>query len=231
MKAFIAGTSLLETPLFDGWETISVQTPHGEVMLRTTPGFVFLQRHGHEKLPPHRINHPANIWALKSVKVQNVVAINSVGSLQAGIKPGAFVIPDDFFSPCNVPTFFDEQMRFTVPRMGQALAKRLHAVCLNLKMDVKLGGVYVQTTGPRLETRAEVSFFSKVGDIIGMTLASEATLCMELRIPYVSICSVDNYCNGIITRPLTVPQIARNAKKSRQALQRLISTLVRENGL
>ena len=189
-----------------------------------------MQRHGTQNVPPHNINHLANVWALKSVKARNIVAINSVGSLQARIKPGSFVIPDDFFSPCRVPTFFEEEMRFTVPHMDEALAKRLYRLCRKLDMDVTPGGTYIQTTGPRLETRAEINFFKRFGDIVGMTLASEVTLCMEQGIPYVSICSVDNYCNGIGRKPLTVAQMTRNTKKSMQAFERLINTLVQENG-
>jgi 5'-methylthioadenosine phosphorylase len=231
MKAFIAGTSMLDAPLFDGWEEIVVQTPYGEVLPRIRSGYIFLQRHGAQRVPPHRINHLANIWALKSMKVQKIVAINSVGSLQPGIEPGSFVIPDDFFSPFQAPTFFDKEMRFTVPRMNEGLARRLHRVCLKLDMNVRLGGVYIQTAGPRLETRAEINFFSKIGEVIGMTLASEATLCMEQRLPYVPICSVDNYCNGIISKRLTVRQIAMNAKKSVEILERLVGALIRESGL
>ena len=230
MKAFIAGTSLLSAPIFDRWVKIVVQTPYGEVLLRKTPGHVFLQRHGPQNVPPHNINHQANVWAMKSLKVQKVVAINSVGSLQTGIKPGSFVIPDDFFTLCGVPTFFEGEMRFTVPHMDKNLAKHLLRVCRRLDMDVTLGGIYIQTTGPRLETKAEINFFKRFGDIVGMTLASEATLCMEQRIPYVSICSVDNYGNGIAGKPLTVAQMTRNAKRSVRAFERLINTLVQENG-
>jgi purine nucleoside phosphorylase len=64
--------------------------------------------------------------------------------------------------------------------------------------------------------------------MVGMTLASEATLCMEQQIPYASICSIDNYCHGIMKKPLTVTEIVRNAKKSMQALEQLVRTLVEE---
>ena len=117
-----------------------------------------------------------------------------------------------------------------VPHMDEALAKRLYRFCRRLNMDVTLGGVYVQTTGPRFETKAEINFFRRFGDIVGMTLASEATLCMEQRIPYVSLCSVDNYGNGITRKPLTIQEVARSAKGSRQALERLVRALVQENG-
>jgi 5'-methylthioadenosine phosphorylase len=230
VKAFIAGTSMLSASIFDTWEKVPVLTPYGEVLLQKTSGYVFLQRHGTQKVPPHKINHLANVWALKSIKAQAVVAMNSVGSLQPGIKPGSFLIPDDFFSPSRIPTFFEDEMTFTVPHMDQGLAKRLHRVCSRLGMAATLGGTYIQTIGPRLETRAEITFFKTCGEVVGMTLASEATLCMEQRIPYVSICSVDNYGNGITNKPLTVAQIAKNSKKSMQAFESLINVLVREQG-
>ena len=230
MKAIIAGTSMLSTPTFDRWKKTVIETPYGEVLLRRTAGYVFLQRHGTRNVPPHNINHLANVWALKSVKAKKVVAINSVGSLQTRIKPGSFVIPHDFFSLCRAPTFFEEEMRFMVPWMDEDLAKRLYRASRKLDMGVMLGGIYIQTTGPRLETKAEINFFKRFGDIVGMTLASEATLCMEQGIPYASICSVDNYCNGIGGKPLTVAQITGNAKKSMLAFERLVNALVRENG-
>ena len=64
-------------------------------------------------------------------------------------------------------------------------------------------GVYVQATGPRLETRAEIAFFKTVGDVLGMTIASEATLAAELGLPYAALCSVDNYCHGIARSSVT----------------------------
>ena len=230
MKAFVAGTSMLESALFRSWERVVVPTPHGEVLLRKIDGFFFLQRHGEKMLPPHKINHLANMWALKSLKVKKIVAINSVGSLHEKVKPGTFLIPDDFFAPCRIPTFFDAELRFTVPHMNESLAKRLLGFCRKVKIDARLGGVYIEAVGPRLETKAEIRFFRTVGDVVGMTLASEATLCMELRIPYVSVCSIDNYCNGITREPLALPEIARNAKKSQQALERLVSAIIGENG-
>jgi purine nucleoside phosphorylase len=228
MRALIAGTSMLSSSLFDTWKEATLSTPYGKVLLRKTSGYLFLQRHGARKVPPHNINHLANVWALKSSGVTKVVAINSVGSLQSGLKPGTFAIPDDFFSPGRVPTFFEEEMKFTVPRMDERLAKELYRVSQSLGLKVSLGGIYIQTMGPRLETRAEIKFFRRYGDMVGMTLASEATLCMEQHIPYASICSIDNYCHGIMKKPLTVTEITRNANKSMQALERLVRTLVEQ---
>lgn len=228
MRALIAGTSLLASSVFNEWKDLRVKTPYGTVFLKKKEGYLFLQRHGTDRVPPHRINHAANIWALESMEVRNIVAINSVGSLKRNIRPGTFVIPGDFFSPWAVPTFFDTEMRFVVPRLDDELATRLHRVCLGLGIKVTLGGTYVQTRGPRLETRAEIAFLKQVGDVVGMTLASEATLCLEKQIPYASLCSVDNYCNGIVKKPLTVTEIAASASLSLTALERLINVLVKD---
>jgi 5'-methylthioadenosine phosphorylase len=84
--------------------------------------------------------------------------------------------------------------------------------------SVRTRGVYVQTTGPRLETPAEVAHFATLGDIVGMTMASEATLANELDIPYAAVCSVDNYCNGLVERPLTFDQIRVTQERTQAAL-------------
>jgi 5'-methylthioadenosine phosphorylase len=102
MIAIIAGTSLMNSHLFENWDDIPVETPFGKVILKRASQYLFLQRHGAKLVPPHRINHHANIWALKSLNVEGVIAVNSVGSLKMNIKPGTFVIPDDFVSLCNV---------------------------------------------------------------------------------------------------------------------------------
>jgi len=138
---------MLTSSVFDAWKATAVSTPYGKVLLKKTRGYVFLQRHGERGVPPHKINHLANIWALKSIGVSSVVAINSVGSLKPDLKPGTFMIPDDFFSPCAAPTFFEEEMRFTVPAMHESLAQDLLRVCRSLGVSVSFGGTYVQTSG------------------------------------------------------------------------------------
>jgi purine nucleoside phosphorylase len=228
MPAIIAGTSLMDSPLFSLWEDLSVETPYGDVRVKTDGTHFFVQRHGYPPLPPHRINHRAHIWALGALKVTEIAAINSVGSLKAKIRPSMFVIPDDFVSLWNIPTFFDREMRFIVPEWDGALRERLESLCRESGISAVMGGVYVQTTGPRLETRAEINLLRRFGDIIGMTMASEATLCMESGIGYASLCSVDNYANGITKKPLTIEQIgtnmAKNTRKVETVLKRFLAT-------
>jgi 5'-methylthioadenosine phosphorylase len=224
MKAFIGGTSLTSSTLFKHWDEKKVETPHGDVYLKATGQYVFLQRHGKKLLPPHMINHHANIWALRSLNIREVIAVNSVGSMKVSIKPGTVCIPDDFIAPWSIPTFYNYEMKFLVPELDLSLRDRLHTLCVELGIEVTLGGTYVQTTGPRLETKAEINFLRKFGDIVGMTMASEATLCMEYNLPYVSVCSVDNYCNGVMKEPLTVAQIQENARINSETLELLIQT-------
>jgi 5'-methylthioadenosine phosphorylase len=95
---------------------------------------------------------------------------------------------------------FDEGLRLILLRAAE-----------NLNLDIVKHGVYVQSKGPRLETPAEVRFFSSLGDVVGMTVASEATLAKEVGVGYACICSVDNYANGMSPKPLGMEEILDNA--------------------
>jgi 5'-methylthioadenosine phosphorylase len=226
MKAIVGGTSLLDSSLFGEWDERNIQTPHGEVQVRQAGGFAFLQRHGRKKVPPHVINHQANIWALKTIGATAVTAINSVGSMKIVMKPGSFVIPNDFIAPWVSPTFYNSQMHFTIPSLDPALSSTLRSLCEQLGLPVMWGGVYAQTVGPRFETKAEINFLRKYADIVGMTMASEATLSAECEIPYASLCSVDNYANGIARKPLTMQEVEDNIRSNRDTIELLVRTLL-----
>jgi 5'-methylthioadenosine phosphorylase len=228
MNAIIAGTSLLGSAVFKDWDEVPVETPYGKVMLQKASQHLFLQRHGKKPVPPHRINHHANVWALRSLGIEGVIAINSVGSLKSNLKPGTFMIPDDFVTKCPIPTFYDHEMRFTIPVMDSAYAQRLHKVCVDMEVETTLGGVYLQTSGPRFETKAEVNILKKEGDVVGMTMASEATLCIEYGIPYVSLCSIDNYCHGIIRMPLTIQEVEEQIARNGRTVEAVIHTILSE---
>ncbi len=218
---------MLRSPAFTDWAEGTVNTPYGPVTFREKDGWVFLQRHGHPPLPPHRINHRANVWAIHSLGAESVISLNSTGSLKTELGPGTFVLPDDFFSPWSIPTFFDETMRFTVPSMDDNLRERLYDLCRGLSVNAVNGGIYVQTTGPRLETPAEVRALQAMGgDVVGMTMASEATLCIEQGIPYAGLCSVDNFCNGIAPIPLAVDEIESNSRRAGETFERIVAELL-----
>jgi len=76
--------------------------------------------------------------------------------------------------------------------------------------------------GPRLETKAEVAMIAQFGDVVGMTMAHEATLCQELGLAYASICSVDNYAHGIIDEPLREEEIARRARENAAQIEKVL---------
>ena len=220
---------MLKSSLFEDWDAIMIETPYGEARARISGRDVFIQRHGNPPLPPHLINYKANIWALKHFNVQRIFSINSVGSLKIGLRPGTFIIPDDFISPWTVPTFFDKEMKFTVPVMHEGLREHLYRLCVGVGLKVRRGGVYVQTKGPRLETKAEVRFLKRLGDIVGMTMASEATLCLECEIPYVSLCSIDNYCHGIAKVALAIEEINENSRRNLECIEKLIRRTLEED--
>ncbi len=228
MQAIVAGTSLLRSILFKNWDEFVVETPYGKVSVSRASQYLFLQRHGKKGVPPHMIDHRANIWALKSLDVEGIIAVNSVGSLKSSLKPGTFVIPDDFISPWKIPTFFDYEMRFTIPVMDAAYAQKMYRLCTAMEVETVLGGVYIQTSGPRFETKAEVSVLRKLGDVVGMTMASEATLSMEYAIPYVSLCSIDNFCNGVLKAPLTMGEVETEIMKNGRTIEAVLHEILAE---
>ena len=228
--AFIGGTSLMNSAIFSSWKTQQVKTAHGTVQVKTDGNAVFLQRHGAPAVPPHKINHKANIEAIKNLGADSIIAINSVGSLKTALKPGSFVVPDDFISIWHIETFFDKEMKFMVPAMDTKLGKSLYNLCKEITKDLRFRGVYIQTIGPRLETKAEIRMLKGYGHIIGMTMASEATLSMECGIPYASLCSIDNYCNGIVKIPLTMDEMQKNILKNIGIIEKVINALI-EKGI
>ncbi len=190
---------------------------HGDTLV------VFLARHGADhRIPPHRINHRANAWALRELGATAVIATASTGSLKKTIHPGSFVVPDDYVAFWSIPTYHDDDVVHATPGLDPKLRDRLVSAGKATRASVRTRGVYVQTSGPRLETPAEIRHFATLGDVVGMTMASEATLASELGLPYAAVCSVDNYCNGIVERPLTFDQIRATQERTVEGLRRLI---------
>lgn len=216
--------SLLEDPTAK-----PLDTPYGKpsddpiVGCRHDTPVVFLSRHGlGHRIPPHRLNHRANLWALKELGATAILATASTGSLKKVIHPGSFVVPHDFVAFWTIPTFHDDEVVHATPVLDPGLRDALVSAGKDTKASIRGRGVYVQTSGPRLETPAEIRHFAALGDIVGMTMASEATLASELGLPYAAVCSVDNYCNGIVERPLTFDQIRATQSKNQDALRRLV---------
>lgn len=224
--AFIGGTLFLESFLFEDWDHHSVKNSHGTVSIRTNGVHFFLQRHGDPPVPPHRINHKANIDTLASLGATGIISLNSTGSLKEPLAPGRLVVPDDFISFWDIPTFYEDSLCFTVPGLDDGLRHMIQAAGKIAGVDVHGNGIYIQTRGPRLETRAEIIVLKSFGDLVGMTMGSEATLAMERGIPYAALCSVDNYCHGITKRPLTMDEITENIQNNRSKIESILEALM-----
>ncbi|HJJ34230.1 MAG: MTAP family purine nucleoside phosphorylase [Methanocorpusculum sp.] len=189
MLGIIGGTALLQARL-PPLEKIRVSTPFGPVLAHVGR-IVFISRHQHNT-PPHRINHRAHLAAMKILGVDRLIIFGSTGSMHDNLLPGSIVIPDDYFSPWDIPTLHDNDIGHTPPSIDAALREELAQIIPEGKT-----GTYFQTRGPRFETQAEIAFFAKKTDVVGMTAASELTLANELDIPAAALCTVDNYANGI----------------------------------
>ena len=225
----IGGSGLRAATLVEKPVPKPLDTPYGKpsgaplVGQRGDTPVVFLARHGADhRIPPHRINHRANLWALKELGATAVLAMASTGSLKKAIRPGSFVVPHDYVAFWSVPTFHDDDVVHATPDLDPTLRDALAAAGTAAGASVRSRGVYVQASGPRLETPAEIRHFATLGDIVGMTMASEATLASELGLPYAAVCSVDNYGNGLVERPLTFEQIRATQAGNVDALRRLI---------
>jgi len=215
-------------------ERKTVETPFGEPSDRFSIGsltgrsVVFLPRHGPQGIPPHRINHRANIYALKQLGATALIGVNSVGSLREEIPPGWIVIPHDYLSPWSIMTFYDHQAMHITPVLDEGLRGLLIGAAEHTGVKCATEGVYIQTIGPRLETRAEIAMLRGIGDVVGMTMAHEATLCQEVGLAYASVCSVDNYCHGIGERPLTEEEISRRAHENAATIQTVLGAMMEE---
>ncbi len=188
----------------------------------------FLNRHGKNRnIPPHKINHKKNLLKIKSMEIKKVIGVNSVGSLKLNIKPGSIIVPDDYINLKNIQTYYDIKAKHITPGLDETLRKEIINVAKRAKIRVIKKGIYIQTIGPRLETKAEINMLKDYGDIVGMTMANEATLAKELGLRYASICMVDNYANGIIKKPLTFEMIKKTQKRNQKRIARLLRELIK----
>jgi 5'-methylthioadenosine phosphorylase len=221
MLGIIGGTSLLFSTLPD-LEKKQVDTPFGNAEL-LAGDVVLLMRH-QQGLPPHRINFRANMAALAIAGVDRVIAFGSSGSLNPDIAPGSLVIPADYLSMTDIPSIHDHAVEHVMPELSPELSRELGC----LIPAARPGGTYVQTRGPRFETVAEIAALSRFADLVGMTLASEATLARELGIPFAAICTVDNYANGLADGVLTWDEVLEISRQYQERTALVLNTIIRE---
>ncbi len=166
---------------------------------------VFLARHGEQhNIPPHKVNYRANLWALKSAGVEQVIAVAAVGGISDHLPPASVVIPDQIidYTYGRQHTYFEDDLEsvthidFTEPYSDSLRGQLLQAADAS-HIAVTDGGVYAATQGPRLETAAEIRRLKQDGaDIVGMTGMPEAALAREIGLEYACCALVVNWAAG-----------------------------------
>ncbi|NYT06603.1 MAG: MTAP family purine nucleoside phosphorylase [Methanomicrobiales archaeon] len=219
MLGIIGGTSLLFSDLPELTRQ-KIATPYGPAEVHT--GEIALCLRHQFGLPPHRINHRASLAALALAGVDTVVAFGSAGSLQPEIPPGSLLIPSDYVSLTDIPSIHDHAIEHVSPGISDDIA----GIIARVVPGARQGGVYVQTRGPRIETRAEVLALAKIADVVGMTLASEATLACELDMAFAALCTVDNYAHGLGEEVLTYDHILETSHRHRQRTGEILASIV-----
>jgi 5'-methylthioadenosine phosphorylase len=196
-------------------------------------GCQVLRRHGEDPDPyvlPHRIDHEANLRSLREAGCDRVLAICSTGSLKEEIAVGSLVCPDDFIAlQLGITTFADARGHLA-PGFDPDWRGRLLAASRTAGApEIRDGGVYWQTTGPRFETPAEIGLLAAHADLVGMTMAAECIVARELGLAYAAICVVDNLANGIGSAPLSLAELEAdreaNATRLHDALDALLPEL------
>jgi 5'-methylthioadenosine phosphorylase len=181
-----------------------------------------LQRHQGER-PPHRINFRSHLAALALIGVDQVIIIGSTGSLKIEIAPGSLLIPLDYLSTTTIPSIHENRIRHVHPGFTATLAQKL----ADTIPEARFGGVYAQTRGPRIETVSEVRALAAAADVVGMTVASEATLAVELGMEVCALCTVDNYANGLSDESLTYEHILACAQEHKERTGELMERIIR----
>jgi 5'-methylthioadenosine phosphorylase len=203
-----------------------VETPYGSVEpvvgKLSDLEIVFMSRHGqNHATPPHLVNYRANLWALRDLGVQKILATAAVGSLSPDFGIGELVLLDQFldFTKNRPQTFYEGGPKGVLHvDMTEPYCPALRQVILkaseHLGLQVKNGACYVCTEGPRFETPAEIRMFQRLGaDLVGMTSVPEVVLARELGMCYASIGMVTNKAAGMAAHPLTHAEVMESMKE------------------
>lgn len=212
MFALIGGSGFADSGVMTDVEHIEIDTPYGSPSAPLAVGCLggvrtaFLLRHGeNHRWAPHRVPYRANMWALKRLGVEGVIAVGTVGGIAPAMGPGGIAVPDQLidYTWGREVTYFDDpaagvkHVDMTHP-FDADLRKALLAAASAIGREVMDGGVYACTQGPRLETAAEVRRYARDGaDMIGMTMCPECVLARELDLPYAGICVSVNHAAGM----------------------------------
>ncbi|SHK31620.1 S-methyl-5'-thioadenosine phosphorylase [Thermocrinis minervae] len=258
MLGVIGGSGLYSIEGLKVVEEVDVSTPFGKpsstVVLCELEDrkIAFISRHGKgHSIPPHLVPYRANLWALKEVGVKRVLGIFAVGGISHYLKPGDYVVVDDFieFTKGRVSTFYEGAMSVKVEGkdrpsellkagkvvhidLSQPYCPQMRKVLIDVLEELRLpyhsSGVYACTEGPRFETPAEIRAIRLLGgDVVGMTGYPEVVLARELEMCYSALCVVANPAAGISSNKLTSDEVIQMMKQKEEEIKEVIKLFVK----
>jgi len=218
------------TPYGEPSDTVAV----GQIAGRTV---AFMPRHGkHHTIMPHQVNYRANVWAFSELGVTRVIGPSACGSLSPEVKPGDFVIVDQFVDRTTgrAGTFMEGGKVFHVssadpycPELRQAAIDSCH----RLGITVHETGTSVVIQGPRFSTRAESQWFAAQGwTVVNMTQYPEGYLARELEMCYVNVALITDYDAGVdaagaVNNTSVMEVFAQNIDRLRSLIYDLVPTI------
>lgn len=239
----IGGSGVYEMERLSEVSEVRVQTPFGDpsdaIVVGTLCGrrVAFLPRHGRgHRIMPHELNSRANIYALKSLGVEHIVAISACGSMRPDYAPRDIVIPDQLFdhTKSRVRSFFGNGL---VAHVGMAdpfcpvLSELVYQAVAKTGARVHKGGTFIVIEGPQFSTKGESRIYRQWGvDIIGMTVSPEAKLAREAEICYAVMAHVTDYdvwheTEEPVSVEMLLDNLRANAALTKQAIELLVPTI------
>ena len=237
----IGGSGLYSMAGLTSPHEIKVKTPFGEpseaIVLGTLEGkrVAFLARHGRgHRILPGEINYRANINAMKLLGVERIISVSAVGSLQEELRPGEFLVPDQFVDRTRqrVSTFFGQglvaHVSFAHPTCAQVSAALADA-SVHCGVKVHRRGTYICMEGPQFSTLAEANMHRQLHfEVVGMTNATEAKLAREAELCYSTIAMITDYdCWHPEHESVTAAQIIALLNQNAENAQRVLREAVR----
>ena len=238
----IGGSGLYSMSGLTDTREIRLKTPFGEpsdvIVLGTLEGkrVAFLARHGRgHRMLPSEINYRANICAMKLLGVERIISVSAVGSLKEDLRPGEFLVPDQFFDRTKdrASTFFGDglvaHVAFAHPTCGE-LSGVLAEACVHEAVKVHRRGTYICIEGPQFSTLAEAEVNRQLRfDVIGMTNLTEAKLAREAEICYATIAMITDYdCWHPDHASVTAAQIIATLNQNAENAQTVLRAAVRK---
>jgi 5'-methylthioadenosine phosphorylase len=242
----IGGSGLYSMAGLKDTREIRVKTPFGEpsdaIVVGTLEGkrVAFLARHGRgHRILPSEINFRANICAMKRIGVERIISVSAVGSLQEDLRPGEFLVPDQFVdrTKSRVSTFFGGGLvahvafdKPTCPQVSTVLAD----ASVHCGVKVHSRGTYVCIEGPQFSTLAEAHLHRQLRfEVIGMTNVTEAKLAREAELCYATIAMITDYdCwhpeHESVTATHIIATLNQNAENAQKVLREAVRAIPEE---